>query len=92
MSETSHIEFEVPDEIRTHLEQNWDNLSQRALEALAAEGYRSGILTPGQVQQMLNLRSRWETDAFLKEHRCYLDYDEKDLEQDIKSIRRVSDQ
>jgi|TARA_B100000315_G_C14173322_1_gene405543 hypothetical protein len=62
------------------------------VEALAAEEYRTGILTAAQVQEMLGLTSRWDTDAFLKEHRCFLDYCEDDLARDIAVIRDVSAQ
>jgi hypothetical protein len=44
------------------------DLSRAAVEALAAEGYRSGRLTRFQVQQVLGLRDRWETEAWLKGH------------------------
>ena len=83
------IELNIPDEIARQLKEGWDDLPRRALEALAAEGYRSGVLTSAQVQQMLNLESRWETDAFLKAHQCYLDYGKEDLIRDIASIGKV---
>jgi hypothetical protein len=84
------IEINIPDEIAQQLRRGWGDLPRRALEALAAEGYRSGVLTTMQIQQMLNLQSRWETDAFLKAHNCYMDYSEEDLAQDIAAIRRVT--
>ena len=52
------------------------------------EGYRSGALTPGQVQRLLNL-SWWETESFLKERQAYLHYDEADLTQDRAVLDRV---
>ncbi|MEW6756190.1 MAG: UPF0175 family protein [Candidatus Latescibacterota bacterium] len=81
------IDIELPDDIAQRLKGKWENLPQRAVEALAAEGYRAGVLTALQVQQMLNLPSRWEADAFLQERRCYLDYNEEDLARDLAVIR-----
>ncbi len=56
-------------------------MPRRVLEAVAVEGYRSGVLTRGQVRRLLQL-SWWETEAFSsKERQAYLPYDEEaDLE------------
>ena len=56
-----NIAIEVPDDVARQLAPEGENLSRRALEALAIEGYRSGEITSAQVQQMLGLRSRWQT-------------------------------
>ena len=85
-----NIHFAVPDDIVRQLGEHWDDLSGRALEALVAEGYRSGLLRSAQVQRLLNHQSRWETDAFLKVHNCYLEYTEQDLERDISAIRGIT--
>lgn len=84
------IELKIPPEIAQQLERGWGDFPRRALEALAAEGYRSGVLSAAQVQQMLNLKSRWEVDAFLKAHYCYLNYSEEDLLRDVAAIRKVT--
>ncbi len=86
-----NIELELPDDIARRLSGNGENLSQRTLEALAAEGYRAGVLTAFQVQQMLKLKSRWDADAFLKARHCYLEYSEEDLTRDLAAIRSVGD-
>lgn len=83
------LEIHIPDHILVQLQKDWDDLPRRAVEALAAEGYRSGVLTAAQVQEMLALDSRWATDRFLKSHGCYLDYSEKDLALDLESIRKA---
>lgn len=82
------ITIELPEEIEHQLETAWGNLSQRALEALAVEGYRSGELSAGQVAEMLSL-SVWETEKFLKEREAYLHYSEEDFRQDIEAQERV---
>ena len=84
------IELDIPDKIMDQLKKDWDNFPRRILEALAAEGYRSGTLSSTQVQEMLGLKSRWDTDAFLKTHGCYLDYSEEDLSRDIAAVRKAT--
>lgn len=83
-----NVAVELPDDIARQLETTWHDVPRRALEAIAVEGYRSGALTRGQVQRLLNL-SWWETEAFLKERQAYLHYDEADLEQDRDVLDRV---
>jgi hypothetical protein len=85
-----NVSIEVPDDVVHQLQVRWDNISQRALETLALEAYRSGVITEAQVQKMLHLPSRWEVEAFLKRTQAYLDYAEADLERDIIAIRKVS--
>lgn len=80
--------LEVPDDIARKLEAKLDDLPRYALEALAVEAYRSGVLTAFEVQQMLGLSSRWDTDEFLKRKAACLDYSEDDLRQDIEALRQ----
>jgi predicted HTH domain antitoxin len=80
----------VPDDIGEKLEARWADLSKQALEALAAEAYREGILTAFEVQRTLGLSSRWDTDEVLKRAGALLDYSEDDLQQDIATYRRLS--
>ncbi|MGH9898396.1 MAG: UPF0175 family protein, partial [Pyrinomonadaceae bacterium] len=78
------ISIELPEEIEHQLESAWGNLTRRALEAVAIEGYRSGDLSAGQVAEMLGL-SVWETEKFLKEREAYLHYSPEDLRQDVET-------
>jgi hypothetical protein len=39
---------------------------------------------------MLELRSRWETESFLRRAEAFHDYTMDDLEQDIAAIRHAS--
>ena len=84
------IELDIPEKIIDQLKKSWDDFPRRVVEALAAEGYRSSTLSSAQVQEMLRLKSRWDTDAFLKLHGCYLDYSEEDLSRDIAAIRKAT--
>ena len=83
-----NVAIELPDDIAQQLETEWRDVPRRVLEAVAVEGYRSGALTRGQVQRMLNL-SWWETETFLKERQAYLRYDEADLAQDRAALDRL---
>jgi predicted HTH domain antitoxin len=85
-----HVSVELPDDVARQLEVGGRDLSRRALEALALEGYRTGEITAAQVQRMLGLSSRWETAAFLKERKLYLHYSETDLDADLLAIRSVA--
>lgn len=77
----------VPDEVFQKIQAQWSDLSRSALEALAIEAYRAEILTEAEVQRMLSLASRWDTDRFLKGVQAYLDYTDEDLDQDISAIK-----
>ena len=83
------ITIEIPEDLGNLLEVKWGNLSERTLESLAVEGYRSGILTRGQVRQLLNLPSFYEVEQFLKERGADLLYSEEDLEQDIQTAHKL---
>ena len=85
-----NVAIDIPDEIGQVLAAQAGGASRAVLEAVAAEAYRSGAITTAQVQQMLGLRSRWETEAFLRRAEAYHDYTMDDLERDITAIRDTS--
>ena len=57
----------IPDEIAKRLSAAGGDVSRRALEAIALEGYRDQTLTLYQVSEMLGF-SRVETEDFLGQH------------------------
>lgn len=83
------ITLDLPDDISDALEDRWVDIPQRALEALAVEGYRTGALTESQVRRLLGLESRFEVHALLKEHRIPLQYTASDLEDDMRAHREL---
>jgi hypothetical protein len=87
-----NVAIDIPDEIGQALAAQAGGVSRAVLQAVAAEAYRSGTITTAQVQQMLVLRSRWETEAFLRRAEAYHDYTMDDLERDIAAIRAASPQ
>jgi hypothetical protein len=50
----TNVAIELPEDIAARLGAR-DDLQKLTLEALAAEGYRSGLLTRGEVQRLLDL-------------------------------------
>ena len=82
-----NIAIDIPDEIGQVLANQAGGVTRAVLEAVAIEAYRSGAITPAQVQQMLGLGSRWETETFLRRAEAFHDYTMDDLERDIAAIR-----
>jgi hypothetical protein len=87
-----NVAIEIPDDIGRALAAQAGDISRAVLEAVAVEAYRAGTITPAQVQQMLGLRSRWETESFLARAEAYQDYTMDDLERDIAAIRKTPQQ
>ena len=82
-----NVAIEIPENVSASLRSLWKDVPRRALEAVAAEAYRSGALTAHQVGELLGYGSRWETEAFLKRVQAYLAYGEVDLERDLAVLR-----
>src|SRR5262249_50911634 len=87
-AKSMNVAVNLPEDIAQRLQATWRDLSLGTLEAIALEGYRSEALTRDQVARLLGL-SFWEVEAFLKERRAYLAYNDEDLEQDRQTIDRL---
>jgi predicted HTH domain antitoxin len=61
------VTLHIPDDVAKRLSPAGEDLSRRALEALALEGYREQTLTLFQVSEMLGF-SRVQTEDFLGQH------------------------
>ena len=85
-----NIAIDIPDDIGHVLAAQAGGVSRAVLEAVAIEAHRTGAITPAQVQQMLGLRSRWETESFLQRAGAFHDYTMDDLESDIAAIRHAA--
>ena len=84
-----NVAIEIPDDVGRALTARGTDVRQAVLEAVAIEAYRSGTITPAQVQEMLDFRSRWETESFLHRAEAYHDYTVDDLDRDIAAIREA---
>jgi len=82
-----NVAIEIPEEVSGLLRSRWKDVPQRVLESVAAEAYRSGVLTAHQVGELLRHESRWETESFLKRVQAHLHYTEADLERDLATLR-----
>jgi hypothetical protein len=80
------ITIQVPDSVAERLRGSWQDLPRHALEALAADAYRQGLLTSAEVQEVLGIASRYELDGFLKQAGAFLEYTAQDLEEDIQTF------
>ena len=87
-----NVAIEIPDDIGRVLAAQAGGVSRAVLGAVAIEAYRSGAITTAQVERMLGLRSRWETESFLRRAEAFHDYTMDDLEKDIAAIRDASRQ
>ena len=83
------VTIQLPEDISAALEAQWDNVPRRSLEAIAIEGYRTGGLTEAQVRRLLELDSRFQVHALLKEHHVPLRFTEADVEDDLSAHREL---
>lgn len=83
------VTFTVPEDLRPRLQASWGNLSRRALEALAVEAYRDGVLSSADVGRLLGHTSRVETEVFLSERSAHLHYCAEDIVRDVATLRRT---
>jgi predicted HTH domain antitoxin len=82
------ITIEIPDELAEQLINCNQPISRHILEILTVEAYKTERITSAEVGRILNL-SRWEVDAFLKQHQAYLHYSLDDLEQDVRTLQQL---
>jgi len=83
------VTLHIPDEIAKRLSASGGDMSRRALEAIALEGYRDQTLTLYQVSEMLGL-SRVETEDFLGQHHVPLAViNEADLDREASPFDRA---
>ena len=87
-----NVAIEILDDVGRALVARGADVTRAVLEAVAIEAYRSGTITLAQVQEMLGLSSRWETESFLHRAEAYHDYTMEDLDRDIAAIRDASGQ
>jgi len=83
------VSVEVPEDIARTLAAGQASLDSAALESLAAEGYRSGLLSESQVMRMLKLPSRFAVHDWLRERRIPYRYAESDLSNDLADLTEL---
>ena len=83
------VTIQLPEDISAALGEQWDDVPRRSLEAIAVEGYRTGALTESQVRRLLELDTRFQVHALLKEHHVPLQYTSADIEDDLRAHREL---
>ncbi len=84
------VTLHIPDDIAKRLSADGGDVSRRALEAIALEGYREQTLTLYQVSEMLSL-SRVDTEDFLGQHHVPLAViDKTDLDREAALFEAAS--
>ncbi len=76
------VTINLPEDVAKVFLKNGENLEREVLEATALEGYREGKLSQAQVRRMLGFATDMQVDAFLKEHKIYLEYDLEDIKRE----------
>jgi hypothetical protein len=79
----------IPDDIATRLTHAGNDLSRRALEALALEEYKSGHITKPEVRRMLGCTSGYQLDGFLKEHRVGESFTLEEIEWQVEGLKQL---
>jgi hypothetical protein len=79
------IAITVPDDLGARLADQWQDLPRHALEALAADAYRQGILSSAEVQRILGLPTRFDVARFLERAGVPVAYGEAELEADRRT-------
>jgi hypothetical protein len=82
------VTIQIPDDLARRLGAT-DDLSRRALEALAVEEFRLGHLTLAELRRLLGFGTRDALDRFLKAHGVYVPYTLDDLERERQDLRRL---
>jgi predicted HTH domain antitoxin len=87
MGVTMKVTIDLPEDVSAPLRGRWNDVPRRSLETIAVEGYRIGALTETQVRRLLQLETRFQVHALLKERRVPLRYTEVGFEDDLRVHR-----
>lgn len=78
------VTIQIPEAVAASLKlPQGDALQKDLLESMAIARYNDGLWTSAQVGQFLGHASRWDTEAFLGQHNCHLNYGADDFAQDM---------
>jgi hypothetical protein len=83
------VTIQLPDDIFAALEEEWDDVPRRSLEAIAIGACRTGALTESQVRRLLSVESRFQVHALLKEHNVPLQHKTTDHVDDLQPQREL---
>ncbi|QMV19262.1 UPF0175 family protein [Granulicella sp. 5B5] len=81
------VTLTIPEALAEQLTTAGKDPARAALEALLVEGYRTHMLSEGEIKRILGYGTRMQVHALLKEHDVPLNYTLEDLEQDRETHR-----
>ena len=83
------LTVQIPDELAGRMGASSDDLSRRALEALALEEFKRGRITKPELRRLLGFGTRYQLDGFLKSHEVYEDYTMEDFERERQALKEL---
>jgi hypothetical protein len=84
-----NLTVHIPDDLANRLGAAGEDLSRRALEALAAEAYKHDRLTSVELRQLLGIETSFQLDEFLKAHDVWIEYTLEDAERERQGMQRL---
>ena len=79
---------EIPDELAASLAPSGQDPSRAVLEAVGLEAFRQRRISAYQLRRLLDIPSRWDLDAFLKERQVE-SYTAEDFEHDLATLEDI---
>ena len=83
------ITVQIPDDLACRMTATGEDLSRRALEALALEEFKIGHITKPELKRILNLGSRYELDDFLMAHGAEESFTLEDIALQVEGLKRL---
>ena len=84
-----NLTLQIPDDLAQRLTAAGQDLSRRALEALALDEFKDGNLTRPELRRLLGFETSIQLDSFLKAHDVWIDYTIEDFEREREGLRRL---
>jgi hypothetical protein len=81
------VTIDLPEDVAAVLKNEWADLAQASLEAIAVEAYRTGVLHESQVRRLMGFVTRYEVHGLLKKHGVPLRITAADVEADLRTHR-----
>ena len=84
-----HLTIDLPADVSEALQGRWGDVSRHALETLAVDAYRTGVLSESQIKRLLGFENRLEVHALLKRYQVPLRYSGTDVQDDLTAHREL---
>ena len=84
-----NLTITLPDDLAARLAADGSDLERRALEALAADGYRAGRLNKPDLRRLPGFETGHEIDGFLKAHDIYDGITLGELNRQLRDLDRL---